>query len=75
VRTAKVNIMAFSVWKHVILMGRYLKTESFRTTQSDYSHRFGCSAPAKLYGMEIREAVQVYQMCCVLTLGSFSLKK
>jgi hypothetical protein len=39
--------MVFIVEKHVFLLEHYLKTESFRTTQSDYSHQFGCPAPAK----------------------------
>jgi hypothetical protein len=42
------NNMAFSVEKRVFLMERYLKTEGFKTTQNDYSHRFGSPAPAKL---------------------------
>jgi hypothetical protein len=29
------------------LVERYLKTELFKTTQSDYSHQLGCPAPAK----------------------------
>jgi hypothetical protein len=40
-----VNSMAFSIEKRVILVERYLKTGSFKTTQSDYSHRFECPGP------------------------------
>jgi hypothetical protein len=40
-----VNNVAFIVERRVFLMGRCLKTESFETTQSDYSHRTGCPAP------------------------------
>jgi hypothetical protein len=39
--------MAFSVEKLVFLVERCPKTELFVTTQSDYSHVFGCPAPAK----------------------------
>jgi hypothetical protein len=42
-----VNIMVFSAEKHVFLVEHYLKKQSFKTTQSDYSHRFACPAPAK----------------------------
>jgi hypothetical protein len=31
----------------VFLVEYYVNAESFKTTQSDYSHRFGCPAPAK----------------------------
>jgi len=33
-----VNNVAFSVQKRVFLVKRYVKTESFKTTQSDYNH-------------------------------------
>jgi hypothetical protein len=45
-----VNNMAFSVGKHVLVVERYLKAESFKTTQVIYSHRVGRPAPAK-YGV------------------------
>jgi hypothetical protein len=53
-----VNNMAFIIGKHVFLVERYLKTESFKTTQSDYSHWFGYPAPANSV---IWKAVKVFK--------------
>jgi hypothetical protein len=39
--------MAFIIRKHVLFVEGHLKKESFKTTQSDYSHWFGHPAPAK----------------------------
>jgi hypothetical protein len=39
--------MASIVEKHVLLVEGYLKTDSFKATQSEYSCRFDCPAPAK----------------------------
>jgi hypothetical protein len=39
--------MAFSVEKCVFLAEHYLEAELFKTTQSDYSHQFGCPVPEK----------------------------
>jgi hypothetical protein len=52
-----VNNAAFSAEKCVLLVERYLKTESSATTQSDYSHRLGCPAEAKSV---VRKAVKQF---------------
>jgi hypothetical protein len=40
---------AFSAEKRVFLVKRYVKTQSLKTTQSDYSHRFGCQKHKNLW--------------------------
>jgi hypothetical protein len=47
------KIMAFSLEKRMSLVEVYRKTESFKTTQSDYSQRFGCPVAAKSVIIEV----------------------
>jgi hypothetical protein len=42
-----VGDMVSDVLKFMLLVELYLKAESFEAIQSDYSHRFGFSGPAK----------------------------
>jgi hypothetical protein len=43
-----VNNMRFSIQEHMLFLVQcYLKIESFKRTQSDYSYRFGCPASAE----------------------------
>jgi hypothetical protein len=53
-----INNMVFNVEKRVFLVERYLKTESFTTTQSDYIH-----STSKICDMEISETVQADRKC------------
>jgi hypothetical protein len=43
-----VNTIVFSVEKLAFLAEHFLKTESFKTKQNDYSQRYECPPPAKL---------------------------